>query len=649
MEQLPVRYLVIFAGLFLLTASTLGSYFFMNGTNFEPMAQNLVRWKCFKENPQLGVIITQPSSSNSSSALSIEQLVKSMRNNFEDTNLANNVSNRCNLVYVTYFIPKKYQFQSDWKEIVEVDIDNFQQFCNQRENYFEKNFKKIDHWLVVDGDVKFTSKLSAATFVQSSSTAFLHQTFTMLTTTKTFIKQPPLHFSSQIFGISKQNLSDFCGKFTKSEKYHENLNHFFQEHQPSLIIYANPLKSVGNLSEQIYNFQRLENEIQLPRQFQKDQSEFFNYLKVKNEFEDLINYQKTAEMIATNVRDTYFERNVDVFKYGADADLAFFTNVCPVVDQCAGFGDRFRGIVTSFYIAVATGRIFHIETEEICEFFQLNDQLYQLPPDEYNEKYNKLKNTNSTDYLFIEIYGQENFVMYLNSVEFQETMSTSRNFNLYTNRYAGLESMLRFHTFASVIEKTSKFKLGSVEIGHFDYPLFISAALRIVFSQPTQNFDQLYRETIGQAVGWQIWNCSLKIGTQIRTGLIGNANAHSDWSKLAPNRTKCFIERIQQMVSDPIFKLYQSQNANCNDNGKNRHVVVFVTSDSKETSKKAVEEISKQSQQQGTDGTVHVFSTSQVVQKESLWDSRALKYLDWFLLTKMDYLLISKSGFGETA
>ena len=168
--------------------------------------------------------------------------------------------------------------------------------------------------------------------------------------------------------------------------------------------------------------------------------------------------------------------------------------------------------------------------------------------------------------------------------------------------------------------------------------ILVSAAMRTIFGKTTRDFQYEVDKVIeGQQPNW---GKATKIGVQMRL-------ENKKWlenARVSFSEIECFCKEVEKLI----------ENSNIS------NPLVFITSDNEEATVKLHEMLSKRKIKSFFDNVhdepAHIdrtktrfdFEANQVENKE-LWMVHVRSFSDWVLLTKMDHLVISRSGFAESA
>ena len=228
--------------------------------------------------------------------------------------------------------------------------------------------------------------------------------------------------------------------------------------------------------------------------------------------------------------------------------------------------------------------------------------------------------TNKTEEkLFLNVESEKQFFNFARDVRKSTSSLTIR-----ANILIGIEGVLRNPKF----RKEKLFKLFPNFSIQQDRGPLISAVLKFLIGSPNQQLKKLYDKCVGSFLGK-----SLKIGLQIRVG-----DSKGD-SRVEGQKMDCFSDKI---FSD--FPVLQNR----------QKLVVFITGDSDNKFNRIIERIRSQN--------ITIFSSGEkcgelefshidksMGASTEQWISQAKTFLDWYALTQMDRLYITRSGFGESA
>ena len=287
---------------------------------------------------------------------------------------------------------------------------------------------------------------------------------------------------------------------------------------------------------------------------------------------------------------------------------------CDGESGCGGFGDRIRGVASVFLVAIAMDRPFRLIWHRKSRF-----------EDYFNVEKSFLDETdNGNDHYRIEFMNIEKEKELF---DFNSNLSLikpqGQNLEIKTNSIAGIQGLLENPAF--VRDKIPKWFPGfNVEQ---DRAELVAAVLKFIVGRPNEKLMELYNTCVAS----HFVGKNLKIGVQIRNGDHGEIRVKAE-------NYDCFAEKI--------VKDFPSQTNN------REKMLIFVTGDSNDKFQNLVDQLRR--------NHFHVVTSSDVCGQLTVshidyfygndtWLSDAKSYLDWFALTQMDRLYISRSGYGETA
>ena len=483
-------------------------------------------------------------------------------------------------------------------------------------------------------------------------------------------------FTHHLFGGSSQFFRGLCQRLSSSTRIATDFDYFIKAYNQ-----ANFLVKLGHLAmPSFYTFSAATDRIEIIESQQvkaaRQRSEIVAAIEkdahrvekaklvemaIKQKYFESIKFDENAKFVTIPCKEFPFrimpKRNVP-FQYDAPyhGQLA-----------CTGLGDRFRGVVTGLYLAIALGRLFKIDWDppaDISQFFQINEKLY---PAELANKYKIAEeNSNFQSYML----NRSNSYFILHNSDFNEwplisllanvsfpTEKAPRYDNIYymSNRWAGLEGVVQN------VNNRPRFKaIFPEQVLNFhltDYLPLISGAMRALFSVPDQRLQRLIDQTIDQAVGLQHWQHSVKIGVQIRMA------SGEGWSRVNPKFVRCFVEEVESIIQLRIRNSLGLPVA------ADKPIVIFLSIDSDQVEPIASEFVERLQlvgkQQTGRRSqavvpklfwsgaflnlTYHHVAHSLSAHISDQWQAMAKNFVDWSLMSQCDHLVISRSGFGESA
>ena len=309
-----------------------------------------------------------------------------------------------------------------------------------------------------------------------------------------------------------------------------------------------------------------------------------------------------------------------------------------------GFGDRIRGFVTAFYFAIATDRIFLIDWlpyPGVQDYFEINNATY------FNEMKEKEKDGNIFKFLRSSGWTKDNpemekrvFVDEFASQDFQKSLESSDIFMFGNNRWNALEALFLAPKYRQKLVQVLGHDI--VGSGTIDFKALITAGMRILLGKPKKQLKEIVENTIAKEIGNSFWKEAIKFGVQLRF------HGGIEDGERADRFFVCFQDELGKM-----WRIRTGGN-------ESKPVVIFVTvslSEEETTNLvgKLVEKLPKLANiKTFWTGKKQNLTYSHVLLGQSnatndKWMATAKSYVDWHLMTRMDYLIISRSGFGESA
>ena len=198
--------------------------------------------------------------------------------------------------------------------------------------------------------------------------------------------------------------------------------------------------------------------------------------------------------------------------------------------------------------------------------------------------------------------------------------SLTSNLKIHTNTIDGVQGILEnpIFTNGNLPKIFPDFDIEN------DQSPFVASILRFVIGQPNAQLSRLYEECIESHLGD---GNLLKVGMQIRNGDFGIVRFKEDK----------FDEFEAKILEDFPTEADREK------------VVVFVTGDSNDKFQSLIGKLRVNFQVVTSGETCQQLHFTHIGTHSGQWISEAKAYLDWYVLTRMDRLYISRSGFGETA
>ena len=287
---------------------------------------------------------------------------------------------------------------------------------------------------------------------------------------------------------------------------------------------------------------------------------------------------------------------------------------CDGESGCGGFGDRIRGVASVFLMAIAMDRPFRLIWHRKSRF-----------EDYFNVEKAFLDETdNGNDHYRIEFKDSvKEMELFKRTKNLTWIQSKVNNLEIQCNSIAGIQGLLENPAF--VRDKIPKWFPGfNVEQ---DRAELVAAVLKFIVGRPNEKLMELYNTCVAS----HFVGKNLKIGVQIRNGDHGEIRVKAE-------NYDCFAEKI--------VKDFPSQTNN------REKIVIFVTGDSNDKFRNLVDQLRRSDFHVVTSSDVCGQLTFSHIDKnlgDQTWLSEVKSYLDWFALTQMDRLYISRSGYGETA
>ena len=319
--------------------------------------------------------------------------------------------------------------------------------------------------------------------------------------------------------------------------------------------------------------------------------------------------------------------------------VKYVSSFCHSQDNCGGFGDRIRGSISAFFIALCTGRALRISWRRganLNDYFNINEQMYNVSKQEFERSITVQNENDIQRVIFIDSGMEGNLLKWSAQTNFSDHLKDY--VSIRTNSMAAIEGTLRNPDFTQFY--SSMVIGGSSDQNQvFDMSVFVSAALKIILSQPNDLLRQTFNKCVVQVVGEETWRNSFRIGVQIR---MLNQNWNEYGIRVTEAKIPCFSEAVNF-----IMKLENIQNST--------NTLVFFTSDSDgayTTFKDALAQCCPAVKVVDTNAICSDVLHSGHLERSSnqnTWMSRAKTFVDWLALTEMHRLIISRSGFAEMA
>ena len=584
----------------------------------------------------------------------IENSKKSLigTNHLEPVQIQMVPAQRCNYIHVTYFDIEP--------NATTIQLNPCQSVSSSQDG---ANYDHFTHIFLVDSNVVFQRPFDANQLLNNHDkgdqggehgiVAVANAQVANAKMLKTFTSNQEIpsrpHFTSKFFGGSFKSLIKFCEKLNNSKSFHIDFNQLIHNQivPPEVVLLPIGFNTLAENDSFFYqgSFVRsLTKEIEIP--YDEEEIEFGRILEFDSDQMEIVQYQKAAQEISEAFRRNYYakiNRNIKDKGHGTKFVEATCTFLQP---KCGGWGDRLRGLAATFVLAIASDRVFHVQHSvpvDLNEFFYLNHHLYNVSEEDLEAKRGKAYDGGSIVYNQIKAKETSMSMKTIDSI--RNGLANYSYAGFVSNRYAGLTVLFKNQPYSDNLMKMSGFPLGNLSNGHFDFPLFISAAFRSVLGQRKPKLENLISKVLEQQIGLEKWEKSLKIGVQIRTG--GFSGLDPDFVLgVVPEQVQCFTNEVAYLINERLRKSPSFKE-------KAEQISIFVSSDWQDATN------SFRNYFKNVKG-VEIFDTDtddlpinhldgENARNSGQWQDVAKVYVDWNLLTRMDFLFISSSGYGETA
>ena len=411
-----------------------------------------------------------------------------------------------------------------------------------------------------------------------------------------------------------------------------------------------------------------------------EMSSFFNDTQNILEIDELIEIvddsrwrSKAADEIVMNIKSNYFSTNqnrmvasrgkvssqvrsfhtnyvfVHLFFYFF-LILKFLSYMCRGTTVCGGLGDRVKGLIPLFYAAIWSDRVFHIEWLKPVDlncYFKINENWYRVDKSIYDRNrklsrssYDKIRWEYLVDHL-----ENDKLLRDFEDPDFVSNISQWNSFSITTNRLKALEPIFSNPSFFNRTHDIFPGLTTGMIGNDLDYSMIVSVGLRSILSSPQKRLTQLMEQfLILNEIDPSKFDDSswLKIGVQIRT--FTPTWSETNQPRVAIDHVTCFDEKVGQIVENYAGK---------------RKVAVFLTGDNANATRVFRQHLpsnkniilldTSQAQTILNVSLTHLDKSEVSKNPNKAWNEMAQVFLDWLMLRRMDFLLISRSGFGETA
>ncbi|EPZ34199.1 hypothetical protein ROZALSC1DRAFT_27776 [Rozella allomycis CSF55] len=274
---------------------------------------------------------------------------------------------------------------------------------------------------------------------------------------------------------------------------------------------------------------------------------------------------------------------------------------------CGGLGDRMRGAIFVFYLSLFTNRRYDFNWD------------FPHPIELFIDTPSFIKHTYKSDENPHIIYHIDNYSLdWVRNTNFVKDWEKFSNVEIRSNNYLWLHLFENQHFQEIINRKFSYLKgLNKFELTHIAMNILFNESPSVILkiNNILKNVPSMY-----------------KIGIQHRTG---DKEFGVDWIRHSPRSGACLATQAVKVCKESKIKC-----------------AFFITSDSPKSLLKIKSIISKDSKD-------HIFMDSPGIIKHvdmpgktnstDFEENYSKTYVDWFLLSRMDALIISRSGFGELA
>ena len=448
-------------------------------------------------------------------------------------------------------------------------------------------------------------------------------------------------FSSQFFGGTRLKYVEMCHSIDKclshlgTYDFDRCFNLYLRGNdQPQLLVSQNGNKSFEISPKKASNF--------------GNETTFSDFVKLRRAQFKSQQRQKLAKAISTRLHELFKKTMTDQFvnQSSTDKPLRFLSYSCELWMTCGGFGDRLKGIAALLYLAIASDRYFHIEMLKPIGFdryFRINSKWYDgISRNDYLFEVRRA-NVHRLWQWAVDEHDQELVEMVGNYSSFSNHFSEIDNIEITSNRFNSIQAIFDNPYYKDkIISVLPEFSNYESETKKLDLGILISAAFQFVMQEPTFDMNKLVEKIFIDNQVDQVNN--FKIGIQIRTCL---KKWYEEGTRVDEAfQLKCFVEKVLRITNHLGAKI--------------KNVTIFVTSDSDSVVNKL-----RQIFQSVDNSTItfNIFDTSEYLQntphldrtsvkssdRHEQWLEMAKVFVDWYILSKMDVLLISRSSYGETA
>ena len=363
------------------------------------------------------------------------------------------------------------------------------------------------------------------------------------------------------------------------------------------------------------------------------------------------------------INQRYFERiKYSVMRSSCRPRFIVFT--CKDSMMCGGFGDRTRGLVGALYLAMATNRIFHINWSKgpanLADYFLINAELYFKDNEKslrnylissYNDKVNQAYQSSMSRMTFLDKADQNKYINYTNRILSDSVdISGPSEFATMKGEYIEINSN-SFISIAAIfpnnatalttrrvqfLEDYYNFTKNNKVALTISAPDLISAALRCILGIPTERLKRSYSSLTAQSAGSvKVFEEMTKFGIQVRTGMTSFEQVKGKIEK--KEQQQCFSNFLWQMIANSSVEIKTLS-----------RVITFITSDSDNATNYLVASLTPALRVVTTFGlATHIDKKGQ--DDDLDWHDIDKPFIDFYALTRMDALLISRSSYGEMA
>ena len=317
-----------------------------------------------------------------------------------------------------------------------------------------------------------------------------------------------------------------------------------------------------------------------------------------------------------------------------------------IVNLCGGFGDRFKGVISVAAAALASDRFLFLnwtKNAKLDYYFEINHHFYNLAETGYKNLLEKSRQESNYFRFFMDSGPEYVLSRWIRNFRDPNHLIGWNFIAFSSNSIFGIDGLVNETGFNPIFESLT----GSTD----DVALLISAISQTIFGTPTPLLKSLLFQCVMQK-NVKKWKRSYRIGVQIRQ-LREEWNEGNLVHRVQVDQLRCFADEVLRILSDNSTSVIMKRM-------KLDSILIFVSSDSEvaiQFLKSALSNWKNITIVTSNDTCSDIMppfvhsdrSEPNSVNETDIAIEMAGTYVDWYALTQMHRLVISRSGFSASA